>query len=343
MQLVHYRPTQPNFGDDLNALLWPSAAPALFEASDDAADRSGFLGIGTIIGMPTPGCDFLHVFSSGAGYDPVAGWDMPRRIWCVRGPLTAELLDCPRDLALSDGAILTPRVLDIPRVAGAGRIGVMPHWESLGYPGWREACAMAGYSLISPCADPASVIGRLRGVELLLTESLHGAILADTYGIPWVPITSSGNFSLFKWTDWCLSVEVAASVTAVPPPSARALLRFGKPGLPWGGTRALDREAAMADLRGKVPAAAPDGNGREEAGGRSPKAALKALAKDLLHRHAVLQRLLGLDPARTAEALVAAARQPGHLSSPALRAELQDRMLDRLEELSRVAAVLQAA
>ena len=59
--------------------------------------------------MPTPGCIRLHVFSTGAGYDAVETWRTERRIWCVRGPMTARLLGT--DASLTDGAILAPDVL----------------------------------------------------------------------------------------------------------------------------------------------------------------------------------------------------------------------------------------
>ena len=117
MKLVYFHGQQPNFGDDLNGVLWPRLLPRLF----DDAGSEGFLGIGTLIGMATPGCNRLHVFSTGAGYDPVDDWRIARQVWCVRGPITARLLGAERDAALTDGAILAPDVFAPPPGDPTGR------------------------------------------------------------------------------------------------------------------------------------------------------------------------------------------------------------------------------
>ena len=154
MRLIYFDGSG-NFGDELNCVLWPRLVPDMF----DEGDCDGFLGIGTIIGMPTPDCDRLHIFSSGVGYNNLSEWNVARRIWCVRGPLTARLLATGADSVLTDGAILTPWVVAAdaaPPTTAA--IGVMPHWESLHYPGWSEACDLAGFQLISPIGEPENVV-----------------------------------------------------------------------------------------------------------------------------------------------------------------------------------------
>src|ERR1700733_3845761 len=181
MKLVYFRGKQLNFGDDLNGVLWPRLLPDLF----DDMGAEGFLGIGTLIGMATPGCTRLHVFSTGAGYDAVDTWQTERQVWCVRGPITARLLGTD----------------------AAGRwVGVVPHWQSLLFPGWQAACDAAGFRLISPIDTPERVHAAIGSVSLVLTESLHGAIFADTMGIPGGPFVTTRNVSALKWVDWCLSV-----------------------------------------------------------------------------------------------------------------------------------------
>ena len=337
MRLVYFS-GHGNFGDELNAVLWPRLAAEQFTA----ADRTGFLGIGTIIGMPTPECDFLHVFSSGVGYDRLAGWGVARRIWCVRGPLTAHMLGVDIGAALTDGAILAPSIITAEAgegtgPAGAAAVGVMPHWQSLQAPGWQRACALAGFTLLDPVGEPAGVIRALLRMRLVLTESLHGAIIADSYGIPWIPICTSGNFSVFKWMDWCLSMEVGLAAVMVPPPSMDALLRFGRPATARWGDRVtfstcdavdeFDRRTSLAP----APAAPP-----------GLPAQARALLRPALARSGPLLgplgRLAGYAPARTAAHLTRAAQGPSTLSRAALRAQRREQMMQRLGEFRRAMA-----
>ena len=216
MKLVYYRKQVPNFGDDLNAALWPALAPGLFDDDPEV----GFVGIGTIIGMPCGGLRRLHVFSTGIGNDRPEAWRGKQvEYWCVRGPISARMLDLPADRAITDGAILTPLVEGFPKAAtGTGGTLVIPHFETLDHPGWPEVAKLTGYELLDPRADPRSVIARIAGATLVLTESLHGAILADVYGIPWMAFATSKNFGVTKWVDWTHSIGLEFDLAMIPPP-----------------------------------------------------------------------------------------------------------------------------
>jgi len=327
MKLVYFRGHQLNFGDDLNAVLWPRLAPSLFEHMDSES----FLGVGTIIGMPTPESRLLHVFSSGVGYDALDAWRVPRRLWCVRGPLSAQLLGEPQ-AALTDGAILAPDVLGSPHTDDAARTGVVvvPHWESLRFAGWPQACEEAGFRLVSPIDTPASVYSRIAGAGLVLTESLHGAIFADTLGIPWIAFASTRNVSAFKWVDWTLSVGVRFAPFAIAPPSAAAALTFGRPDRStWGTQITIDAEAAVGEFRSRAAfraraVAAP----RPSATGRA-----RAILRRAAQHSAVVSRVLGHTPSRTAALLATAARGEATLSRATRREELRTEMLERLQTL----------
>jgi len=324
MQLVYYKKQIPNFGDDLNVVLWPALAPQLFAAQSGWDRHTGFVGIGTIIGMPVGDLRRLNVFSSGIGNDRPVRWrELQVEYWCVRGPISTQVLELPADRFITDGAILTPLVSGFPATAtGTGGTLIMPHWETMNYPGWQEVAALTGYELVDPRGDPQSVIARIAAARMVLTESLHGAILADTYGIAWRAFATSRNFNITKWVDWTLSLGHDFSVTMVPPPDSGPILAFGRTAAPLGETRRFDAAAAMTqfDMRfGGQP--------------QTRKARLKGLAK----RSRLMRQFLGFKPARTAEALVHLARMEPELSPPTLREELRDRMLARLAALSTAA------
>ena len=168
-------------------------------------------------------------------------------------------------------------------------------------------------------------------VSLVLTESLHGAIFADTMGIPWTPFVTSRNVSALKWVDWTLSVGLDFAPVPLPPPSASAALAFGRPDRGAADGRLhFDAETAMTEFRQRVAmhGAAPPAQ---------PK--LSQHARSLLHGAArnsrVVSRTMGFGPGRTAAHLVEAARLAPQLSAPAHRADLRSAMLERLHAFER--------
>jgi succinoglycan biosynthesis protein ExoV len=327
MKLLYFQGDHPNFGDDLNPLLWPRLAPQLFQDGD----ADSFLGIGTIIGMVGADADRLHVFSSGAGYRTAdAGLIARCRFWCVRGPLTARMLGLDADVALTDGAILTPAVLPAP--PPQRDIVVVPHWETIlagaGRNGWQTACQQAGMTLVSPVQPPALVVARIAAASLVLAESLHGAIVADSYGVPWIAFATSSNFSVFKWMDWTRSVGVPLRLHLLRPPDTALLRRVGRPTLgPWGACIEPDEAAAAADVRQRNRPLAELAS--------QPASPIRQTLKQAVDETPALRALLGYSPARTAAALARLARAEPSLSDAAGRARLAARMTERLAALVR--------
>jgi succinoglycan biosynthesis protein ExoV len=319
MQLLHYRSTVANFGDDLNGVLWRALRPELID--DDPA--SLFVGIGTIIGIACDPAAKLHVFSSGAGNDPVENWrGRDVTYWCVRGPISCALLGLSPDVALTDGAILAPLAEGFPREAtGGGGTLVIPHFQTLDYPGWQQAVAQSGFELLDPRAEPREVISRIAGARRVLTESLHGAILADTYGVPWNVFATSGNFGSTKFIDWCLSLDLPFNLTYVPPPNALQILQHGKGPCVWGKSVRFTRENAA------------DGFDTRMAPKTAGAPGLRDRLKSRIEKTPLLQKLLGYSPARTAAALVRLAEGAAQVSAPGMRQRLQERMMARLAEV----------
>jgi len=235
---------------------------------------------------------------------------------CVRGPISARILGLDADRALTDGAILSPMAAAFPRAAtGTGGTAIVPHWETLEHPGWPEVARLTGFELIDPRGTPEAVIARIAAARLVLTESLHGAILADTYGIPWIAFACSKNFSITKWADWTASVGLDFTPTMVPPPDAGPVLAFGRTPAPLGQTLRFDAETAIR-LFDQRMAPAP--------------ATLKARLKGAVKHSPLIRPFLGFSPARTAEALQRLAGAAPALSAAPRREELQARMLERL-------------
>lgn len=195
----------PNFGDRLNFLVFPKLLGPIF----DQDKRLTLLGIGTVIGARVPAGRHQIILGAGAGYQRRRLSLADRTVYTVRGPGTARLLGLPESQASIDPGVLVAGLYpgDGTARAPAGTL-FMPHWqtEKAAGPQWRAACAMAGIEYISPLDDSETVLARLRHCNLLITEALHGAVVAECYGRPWIPVVLGSKVLDFKWHDWCASI-----------------------------------------------------------------------------------------------------------------------------------------
>lgn len=319
MKLKYYSSDVPNFGDDLNKVLWSSFAPELFDESEVEA----FVGIGTIIGFPCSPQTRLNIFSSGAGNDPLDNWSgLEVTFWCVRGPISAHVIGLSKDDVICDGAVLVPLANCFPKARSLdGGVLVIPHWQSLNHPGWDLVARLSGFELLDPRGSPEAVIGRISGAKCVLTESLHGAILADTYGIPWAAFASTGNFQISKWVDWSLTCGHNLMLTIVPPPDAQAIVKYGRPAAPFGTRMFITEEMAMQEMLARTTK------------GKPPR--LRDQAKLWIKETGVLNRFLYLSAERTAQSLIELSSHVVEPSSETIIATLQERMVDRLDRLRR--------
>ena len=198
-----------NFGDNLNHWLWKR----LLDGYLDSDDQSLFLGIGTLlndqVALETSNALHRVVFSTGVGYGEHAPkLDESWRVYCVRGPLSAQALGLPMSAAVCDGAMMLA-LLDVPRPAKRCRYAFMPHIEQIADIAWRRVCRDAGFSYIDPRWPTETVLTAIAETEILVTEAMHGAIAADALRVPWIPVTTSPRVLAFKWHDFCQSIGLA--------------------------------------------------------------------------------------------------------------------------------------
>lgn len=218
MDIYYYRDPSLNFGDDLNELIWRDVL------SDEAlsAENVTLVGIGSILNdvfVPKVGHKIV-VLGSGISYSqPPAGyrnWD----IIAVRGPFTATIVGMP-DKAVTDGAILlaaSKRL--IPPTTNQGDVVFIPHHKSVRCTPWKLIAKEAGLVYVSPQQPVQDVLSALSKAKLVVTEAMHGAIVADTMRIPWVPVISNPAIDEFKWRDWTLSMGLPYEPTSLSVGSA---------------------------------------------------------------------------------------------------------------------------
>jgi succinoglycan biosynthesis protein ExoV len=210
--LYRWRGASNNFGDELNTILWPALLPGFFD--EDPAIR--FLGIGSVLDQRHPSAAVKLVAGSGyGGYEREPKLDSSWIIHWVRGPRSAAVLGLPSKLGLGDPAALLPTTLGLS-AAGGQAIGFMPHFESAARGAWRQAAEQAGIQLIDPRDDPMTILQAIGSCKVLLSEALHGVIIADALRVPWVAIRPLVRIHRAKWGDWADTMELHPRFNDVP-------------------------------------------------------------------------------------------------------------------------------
>lgn len=198
-----------NFGDQLNPLIFDHFLPSAFNESDDEL----FVGIGSLIGLVSRFPNRKLVFSSGLAdgdastYGPVPHDLSSFEFVCVRGPLTAKRLGLSANLAITDGAILLA-AMPLPLVRSHEVISFMPHAGSEQFYNHQKMAEELGWQFISPMEEPQQVLEKMMRSKFIVTEAMHGAIVADTLRVPWIPYVGFATVNHFKWQDWCMSMDL---------------------------------------------------------------------------------------------------------------------------------------
>lgn len=231
MQLYYWQTALGNFGDDMNAWFWDDLMPGWRDGPGDAT----LIGIGSLLStnLALPeGRKIVAGAGAGYGNPPALGPDWDLRF--VRGPRSAAALGLPASAGLTDPAALAVRLRRFADIRTRGRRPLfIPHCYSdvdRSYD-WPAIATAGGVDYLSPRGNAVGVIQAIAGAPLVLTESLHGAIIADAFRVPWRPVrVGVSQLKLFKWQDWCASLELAMpEVVDVFAPIER-LRRLATPG-----------------------------------------------------------------------------------------------------------------
>jgi hypothetical protein len=143
------------------------------------------------------------------------------KIHALRGPLSAK--GVPGTFALGDAGLLADEMVSVE--TRDIELGVVPHWSDTDLWNWQWLQKLHPV-LISPWDDPRDVIRTIGRCKKIVTSSLHGAIIADAFGIPrrieqarrLKDDPREGNF--FKFRDYNESVGVETEFGLVQEPNA---------------------------------------------------------------------------------------------------------------------------
>ena len=333
MKVIYYKSPRGNFGDDLNPLLWREVLPPACFDIDDVV----LLGIGSIfrddfLSPPATVRKRVFVLGSGAGTGPLPS-QWPNSDWsilAVRGPLTGRLIGMP-DKAITDSAALlatTPALK--PEVPRSGRVVFMPHYNSVAYSRWPEICEEIGFDFIDAHWPVERTLKSLAGASLVMTEAMHGAIVADTLRVPWIPVACSPEVAPFKWIDWTQSLDLDYRPVSLPPSSAWEALKHFK-------IRAVDGAKGLEALSDDDEDLFADFNRRYGQAAGADLTPARIVPKSQAGR---LQKITALfDPffaERATRALISASKGQSYLSKDTI-------FLRRVDQLQQAVAQLERA
>ncbi|EAQ47946.1 polysaccharide pyruvyl transferase family protein [Leeuwenhoekiella blandensis] len=223
MHYLYFKSPKGNFGDDLNPWLWEKLWGDVSQVLQDTY----FLGIGSILHNGNKNIKELQSENKivfGSGIRPASDYshfqiDPTWDIRFLRGPLSSASLNNKYEY-ITDAAYAIRHIDNFESLyinqQKKYKISLMPYFHSVEYFDWRTLCADLGIHYISPHSENGveETLKEIAQSEFLITEAMHGAILADALRVPWhrfvlsSPHTEGGRVSEFKWEDWKSSLNI---------------------------------------------------------------------------------------------------------------------------------------
>jgi len=214
MKLFVYRGKQANFGDELNHWLWERLLPGFFDEDEQVL----FLGIGSILYDNFDPTARKVVFGSGyGGYRSAPTLDGNWQVYFVRGKDTAKALNIDPSHGIGDAGILIRSCWDATSVQKRHAASFVPHFASAVLGNWEEVCKRAGVNLIDPRWPVEDVLREMSASHLVISEAMHGVIIADALRLPWRAIRPLDPANRSKWHDWASALDVSVEFTDLGP------------------------------------------------------------------------------------------------------------------------------
>lgn len=166
--------------------------------------------IGSILGKYTR--RKMLVLGSGLiSQDKLVQYSKDSRFSFVRGPLTQEILVkngyiCPE--IYGDPALILPLIYVPNDIQKKYKLGVIPHYVDKDHPFIDVLRNYDKCKIIDIQGGVEKTINDINSCDLIVSSSLHGIIVADTYEIPsrWIEFSNKVVGNGFKFRDYFLSV-----------------------------------------------------------------------------------------------------------------------------------------
>lgn len=198
----------PNFGDEFTPFLLPRYG---FMPLLRPPQNASFFGVGSVLDM-SPHTTTATFWGSGTMHADRDSSRPGATFLALRGHLTREAVGVDDTIALGDPGLLASRW--IRRAPAHGHVGVVLHFSHANNEFARHLKSQLKNSVrfIDPTRSLHTVVQEISACDAILTTSLHGLVVADSFGIPgaWAlpePVLPGG---VFKFNDYESVVEPVA-------------------------------------------------------------------------------------------------------------------------------------
>jgi pyruvyltransferase len=211
--VVYWWRKHPNFGDALNRpLVAAISGRDPIHSQDVPGSYRGpvYAAIGSVLG----GINISNLVVWGSGFisETAAFRTPPVRICAVRGPLSRDRfielgLSCPA--VYGDPALLYPKFF-ATEIRPEHDLGIIPHYADAERDMVRRLVDDGAY-LIDVEGDVHACVRNIRRCRTIASSSLHGVIIALSFGIPtvWVEFSDLVVGGGFKFRDFYTSIHAA--------------------------------------------------------------------------------------------------------------------------------------
>lgn len=198
---------RPNFGDKLTQLLMAHFADV--ELDWAPAATADCVVVGSVLESLPP--DWAGIVAGAGKLHEGSRIYLPDAdIYSLRGPLTAAGI--PGDYALGDPGMLASELVE--NVDKQYHLGIVPHWSDTELENRHEFRNFDPH-IIRPDGDPLDVIREIGRCRKIVSSSLHGVIVADSFGIPRrteIASRFASEGGTFKFRDYNASINVEFEV-----------------------------------------------------------------------------------------------------------------------------------
>lgn len=204
MNHVFYRDWLGNFGDVLNEPFFNEVTPNLLVKKKQLS----FYGIGSLLNNTFGEISNAVIFGSGIGHgDPPIIDHNSVKIFGVRGPYSATSCKISLSKVIGDPGLYLPKLNFYKRSISSqsGSVCLAPHHTTC--EAWRIPYTDK-FTLANSYDEINKYIHLIASAKLVLAESLHAAILAAAFDVPFIPVRLNAKVNSIKWKDFYASLEM---------------------------------------------------------------------------------------------------------------------------------------
>jgi len=223
-----YKDIQVNFGDELSEFIVNKTLNTSVTKAE-AKEQNKLIGIGSVLHFAQ---DHDTVWGSGINGKKreLNAKGETLNVLGVRGPLTREFLmykNCQVPEIYGDPALLLKKLYPQEKNTSKPERDyiIVPHFSELENPAFKNY----EDKIVKPNQTPEKVIEEILQAKFVISSSLHGIIVAESYGIPSILLKITNEEPMFKYMDYyygterfkfqyAKSIEEALTIGGMPPP-----------------------------------------------------------------------------------------------------------------------------